>query len=181
MLDKLGANDIKSSGEVGMPDTAQSHSSVEFLQKLENNEIKLKLTTTTDVLSDLLSNVISVLLNIEICKNEKKDPIFILRDALFDESPEVGQNQLVAMWRINQENAIRGCLQAYQFAINNKMDANKAASVLPIGNTMIEAEVVVDRGSIMESTTSGLTSECTEILLLCQDEISNNTEKLIKG
>lgn len=174
MLDNIKSNTINPAGEVTTPQTFNTKSSVRFLKKLENDEVKLKLTTTTDVLSDLMSNVVSILLNIEIPLSSNNQPIFILRDALFEQAPEEGSEQLVAMWRINQQNALKACLKAYQFAINNNINPNKAASILPIGNTIIEAELVLNTSCIMTASHSNLTSECTEILLMCQEQVAKN-------
>ena len=172
MLNQFKSNDIHTAGTVKTPSTFDSHPSVEVIGLNDNNEVKLKIITTTDVLTDVLSNVMSVLLNLEICLDAEKMPKFILREANFNDGGGEHNLQLVAMWRISQENAIRTCLSAYQFAINNDMDANKAASILPVGNTMIEASIMVDCGSIMENTYSGMSSECIEIIHMAQKEIS---------
>lgn len=174
MLEQIKSNDIHSSGTVKTPQTSYSRSSVEVIELTENNEAKLKIITTTDVLTDVLSNVISVLLNIEILHGDDNLPKFILRESKFDDNKNEHNSQLVAMWRISQENAIRTCLSAYQFAINNNMDSNKAASILPVGNTMIVADIMVGLGSIMENTYKGMSSESIEIIHMAQKEISNN-------
>ena len=176
MLNNIKHNGIVSSGKIITPKTSDSHSEVNFLQRLESKEVKLNIITTTDVLTDLMSNVISVLLNIELMKDNNGKPVFILRDALFDKTDLEGREQLVAMWRINQENAIKAGLSAYQFAINNGMNENKAAAVLPVGNTMVSAEVIV-LDNIVEYSADGLTSECAEILNLCQQAIKNHAKQ----
>lgn len=174
MLNNIKHNSINPTGKIKVPRTYESESKVLFLNNMENNEVKLSIVTTTDVLTDLLSNVISVLLNIELLEDKEGKPVFILRDALFEDNPE-GVEQLVAMWRINQENAIKAGLSAYQFAINNGMNKNKAASILPVGNTMIKAEVIM-LNNIVEYSLDGLTSECAEILSKCQQSINENTK-----
>lgn len=176
MLNNIKHNDVHSAGRVKAPNTSHSESGVSFVEKLENNEVKLKIVTTTDVLTDLMSNAISVLLNIELLKSEDDSPVFILRDALFEDTPKEGRDQLVAMWRINQENAIKAGVLAYQFAINNGITANKAASILPVGNTMINAEIIVLE-NLVEYSPEGLTHECAEILEMCQDSIKSNATK----
>jgi hypothetical protein len=177
MLNNIKHNDIKGGGKIHTPEMSHSHSEVSFLQRLGNNEIKLNVVSTTDVLTDLLSNVVSVLLNVELLIGKDGHPVFILRDALFETPNPEGRDQLVAMWRINQENAIKAGLLAYQFALNNNMNANKAAAILPVGNTMISAEIIV-LNNIVDSTVKGLTSECAEILTMCKDVVlQSNAEQ----
>lgn len=163
-MEQFKSNDIHNGGVVKIPKTDHSHSGVKFLENINNDEVKLGITTTTDVLTDVLSNVVSVLLNIEM-KTEGNDPVFILREG------GVEGDQLTGMWRIQQENAIRGCLSAYQFAMNNGMSLNKASSILPVGNTMIDAEIVVSKSSILEDGMSGMSNECKEIIQMCRNEI----------
>ena len=71
-----------------------------------------------------------------------KDLSFMLREARLQDtknrqnSIEIDDSRLSAMWRIQQESAIKAALTAYQFAIDNGIAKEQARAVLPEGCTM---------------------------------------------
>ena len=71
-----------------------------------------------------------------------KDLSFMLREARLQDtknrqnSIEIDDSRLSAMWRIQQETAIKAALTTYQFAIDNGIAKEQARAVLPEGCTM---------------------------------------------
>lgn len=71
-----------------------------------------------------------------------KDMAFMLREARLQDtknrqnSIDVDDEVLSAMWRIKQEGVIRAALDAYNFAIENGIAKEQARAVLPEGCTM---------------------------------------------
>ena len=71
-----------------------------------------------------------------------QDLSFILRECRLQDmknrqnSIDTEDSRLSAMWRIQQENAIKAALTAYKFAVANGIAKEQARAVLPEGNTM---------------------------------------------
>ena len=173
MLDAMKSNDIHNGEIVKTPDTSSSHSSINLNQVTENGDFIIDIISTTDVLTDLMTHLDSKLIDLKMHKNANNELVFILRDTLFSQSTNQ-DNQLCAMWRIQQENAIRAGLKAYNFAIANDMNADKASSILPVGNTMIEATLTLKNniGEIIENLDDKkLSKECIELIGFCKEII----------
>ena len=173
MLDAMKSNDIHNGEIVKTPDTSGSHSSVSLSQVTENGDFIIEVISTTDVLTDLMTHLDSKLIDLKMHKNSNNELVFILRDTLFSKSTN-RDNQLCAMWRIQQENAIRAGLKSYNFAIANDMNEDKASSILPVGNTMIEATIILHKktvATIDALDNKKMSKECMELIGFCKDII----------
>lgn len=170
MLETIKHNNIKTPREEIKFTHLDSESKAEIVKRTSKKELIIKLDTTTDVLVDFLSNVVSVLLSTDMIIDDSH-PKVILRQA-HQLEPEIGGDQMQALWRIKQENAMKAGMRDFQFGIENGLTFDQAASILPIGMTMVSAVVSVDVDSVMEDISSNMSEECAELILMAQKAIS---------
>jgi len=165
MLEQIKHNEIVTPHDNIKIDHSHSCSSAVIVGKVQGEEITIQLETTTDILTEFLSNVMSILLSVDIIL-DNNFPKIILREA---HVPKGSNEQLQAMWRIKQENIVKSSLKEFSFAIANGMSIDQATTILPVGMTMIKATVQVNIASLMEDIANNVCDECRELIIMAKE------------